>query len=409
MSSNVKNLALQDLIFELSDTGQAKIFIAVCDHLDERRKVIRHVLAELEKAGVRAGKVELSDTSVDLVAMLQDHLQNHNTDVILVDGLESMPQKAVRDLFARLNFRRDVLAGLDAAVVLWVSNDLLLQLISFAPDFWSRRTATYFLNRVEIEAFMRGLFGRERGWNPQSHVNRRISRSLNKVLSHEAELNKLLQASKSVSPIQIDKHTRAISLGLESLIREANEGKAFLIAMNLWNLADVESYVRNYTRAWPMSRYDLHTGALLDIVGRLTSIFENYRKNLLGRAKERQVVSLLSYFRKSATNSVKRLLGKVIRDKRREISFSDLDFEVNVMPPSYAPQMELADWLEGGTVLLPGIFTRADESLLRILYNESRNVATIAKKLKIPRAQARRKIEELRDKVSFFLGMAELS
>lgn len=406
MSSNVKNPALQDLIFELSDSGQTKICIAVCDHLDERREVIRHVFAELEKAGVRAGKVELSATRLDLVAKLQDYLQNHKTDVILVDGLESLPEEAVRNLFARLNFRRDVLAGLNVAVVLWVSNDLLLQLISFAPDFWSRRTATYFLNRVEIETFMRGLFGRESGGNPQSHVNRRISRSLNKVLSHEAELNKLLEASKSVSPIQIDKHTRAISLGLDSLIRDAKEGKAFLIAMNLWNLADVESYLRNYTRAWPMSRYDLHTGALLDIVRRLTNILENYRKNLLDRAKERQVVSLLSYFGKSAINSVKRLSEKVIKNKRREFSFSDLDLDVNVMPSSHAPQMELADWLEGGTVLLPGIFTRADESLLRILYNESRNVATVAKKLRIPRAQAKRKIEELRDKVSFFLGMA---
>lgn len=407
-------MPLKDLIFELSDAGQPKICIAVCDSREKRKRLTQNILANLDKENVKADVFLFDASLVDVVARLQEHLRSRKIDVAVFDGLENLEEKTTEFVLAKLNFRRDILAGLNVSILLWVTNSLLKLLIARAPDFWSRRTATYFFNRVEVKEYLKGIFGQESIADDQALTNRKISRALRMVLSNEAEINKLVKASKCVSPLQIDKLARAINMGVESLIHDSNDGKNFIVTMKLWNLAELDEQVYEYLAIQRVDRnrfYDYRTSAFYEVAEQITSILDSYKKSILPRVNKQQAVALLSSLEESVIYSAKKIIRQVALEEykgrqslyHKAVVYSSVTIDEEVF---YEGAKALTDCLASDAMELPGFFDESDAMLLRILYNETKNVTVIARKLKISEAKTKKRLAELKAKVCAFLGAA---
>lgn len=148
--------AYDDLIVSIEAQKQGlNLLIAVCDDANFRNEIIAQYEAELQSA-CRLYRVTLARQEPSLKAALnqlvqqEEYLRQRHPAVITVTGAEQLyflrlgnEQSEQEKFFGYLQWTREGLREFPFAIVLWVTNQILVNLIKKAPDFWSWRNGVF--------------------------------------------------------------------------------------------------------------------------------------------------------------------------------------------------------------------------------------------------------------------------
>ncbi|MEH2267653.1 MAG: tetratricopeptide repeat protein, partial [Nostoc sp.] len=148
--------AYDDLIVSIEAQKRGlNLLIAVCDDASFRDEIIAQYEAELQSA-LRSYRVTLAHQEPSLKAALnqlvqqEEYLRQQNLAVITVTGAEQLyflrlgnEQSEQEKFFGYLQWTREGLREFPFAIVLWVTNQILVNLIKKAPDFWSWRNGVF--------------------------------------------------------------------------------------------------------------------------------------------------------------------------------------------------------------------------------------------------------------------------
>jgi len=148
--------AYDDLIVSIEAQIQGlNLLIAVCDDPNFRDEIIAQYEAELEP-NFRAYRVMLARHEPSLKAALsqlveqEEYLRQHQPAVITVTGAEQLyflrlgqEQSEQEKFFGYLQWTREGLRDFPFGIVLWVTNQILINLSKKAPDFWSWRNGVF--------------------------------------------------------------------------------------------------------------------------------------------------------------------------------------------------------------------------------------------------------------------------
>ncbi|MDZ8227763.1 tetratricopeptide repeat protein, partial [Nostoc sp. ChiVER01] len=157
INPNQKNQdAFDDLIVSIeAGAGKFNLLIGICDNADFRNQVIDRYETEL-KPQFCTYRVTLDEEEPNLKAAIQELLgkeeclQQFQSAVITVTGAEKLlflrlgeEQSAQEKFFGYLQWTREGLGKFPFAIVLWVTHQLMINLIKKAPDFWSWRNGVF--------------------------------------------------------------------------------------------------------------------------------------------------------------------------------------------------------------------------------------------------------------------------
>jgi tetratricopeptide (TPR) repeat protein len=148
--------AYDDLIVSIQAKEHGlNLLIAVCDDSSFRDEIIAQYEAELQPE-IRCYRVTLTKGEPSLRAAIaqlvegEEYLQQHNPAVITVIGAEQLyflklgEERSEQEIFfGYLQWTREGLREFPFAIVLWVTNQILVNLIKKAPDFWSWRNGVF--------------------------------------------------------------------------------------------------------------------------------------------------------------------------------------------------------------------------------------------------------------------------
>ncbi|MFN6526919.1 tetratricopeptide repeat protein [Nostoc sp. ChiSLP03a] len=148
--------AYDDLIVSIEAQKRGlNLLIAVCDDASFRDRIIAQYEAELQPA-FGAYRVTLARQEPSIKAALnqllqqEEYLRQQNPAVITVMGAEQLyflrlgnEQSEQEKFFGYLQWTREGLREFPFAIVLWVTNQILVNLIKKAPDFWSWRNGVF--------------------------------------------------------------------------------------------------------------------------------------------------------------------------------------------------------------------------------------------------------------------------
>ncbi|MEH2361283.1 tetratricopeptide repeat protein, partial [Nostoc sp.] len=163
--------AYDDLIVSIQAKEQGlSLLIGVCDDLNLREQIIAQYAAELEPE-FRTYRVILAGGEPSLRAALyhlvqsEEYLLGGGKAVITVTGVEQLyflkqgEDRSQQEIFfGYLQWTREALREFPYPIILWVTNQILINLIKKAPDFWSWRKGVFrFLSRKTIAVSRREL------------------------------------------------------------------------------------------------------------------------------------------------------------------------------------------------------------------------------------------------------------
>jgi tetratricopeptide (TPR) repeat protein len=148
--------AYDDLIVSIeAQTRGLSLLIAVCDDSNFRDEIIAEYEAELNPK-FRTYRVTLPRQEPSLKAALnqlveqEEYLRQRQHGVISVTGAEQLyflrlgnEQSEQEKFFGYLQWTREGLRDFPFAIVLWVTNQILINLIKKSPDFWSWRNGVF--------------------------------------------------------------------------------------------------------------------------------------------------------------------------------------------------------------------------------------------------------------------------
>ncbi|MCC5643872.1 tetratricopeptide repeat protein [Nostoc sp. CHAB 5824] len=148
--------AFDDLIVSIeAGAGKFNLLIGVCDNADFRDKIIDRYETEL-KPHFCTYTVTLYEQEPNLKAAIQELLENeeclqqYQPAVITITGAEKLlflrlgeEQSAQEKFFGYLQWTREGLGKFPFAIVLWVTHQLMINLMKKAPDFWSWRNGVF--------------------------------------------------------------------------------------------------------------------------------------------------------------------------------------------------------------------------------------------------------------------------
>jgi tetratricopeptide (TPR) repeat protein len=148
--------AYDDLIVSIeAGEGKLNLLIGVCDRDDFRNQIIYRYETEL-KPHFCTYRVTLDEKEPNLKAAIQqllekeECLQQYQPAVITVTGTEKLlflrlgeEQSAQEKFFGYLQWTREGLREFPFAIVLWVTHQLMINLMKKAPDFWSWRNGVF--------------------------------------------------------------------------------------------------------------------------------------------------------------------------------------------------------------------------------------------------------------------------
>ncbi len=148
--------AYDDLIVSIeAQTQGLNLLIAVCDDPNFRDEIIDRYEAELE-SNFRTYRVTLARHEPSLKAALnqlveqEEYLRQRQLAIITVTGAEQLyflrlgkEQSEQEKFFGYLQWTREGLRDFPFAIILWVTNQILINLIKKAPDFWSWRNGVF--------------------------------------------------------------------------------------------------------------------------------------------------------------------------------------------------------------------------------------------------------------------------
>jgi tetratricopeptide (TPR) repeat protein len=148
--------AYDDLIVSIEAKEAAlSILIAVCDDLYLREEIIAEYELELQSS-FRSFRVTLSRGEPSLTAAIsqllekEEYLRQGGKAIITVTGIEQLyflrldGDRSEREIFlGYLQWTREALRQFSHPIILWVTNQILIDLIKKAPDFWSWRDGVF--------------------------------------------------------------------------------------------------------------------------------------------------------------------------------------------------------------------------------------------------------------------------
>ncbi len=148
--------AYDDLIVTIEGkAGKLEIIIAVCDDLHFRDSIIDKYEAELQphfhtyRVKLARGEPSLKAAINQLVEQ-EEYLRQHQPAVITVTGTEQLyflklgEEKSEQDkFFGYLQWTREALREFPYAIILWVTNQILVDLTQKSPDFWGWREGVF--------------------------------------------------------------------------------------------------------------------------------------------------------------------------------------------------------------------------------------------------------------------------
>ncbi|OUL34866.1 tetratricopeptide repeat protein, partial [Nostoc sp. 106C] len=148
--------AYDDLIVSIQAKEHGlSLLIAVCDDLNFREQIIAQYEAELQpefhpyRVALARGEPSLRSAIAQLVESEED-LRQGGQAVITVTGAEQLyflklgKERSEQEIFfGYLQWTREALREFPFAIVLWVTNQMLVNLIKKAPDFWSWRNGVF--------------------------------------------------------------------------------------------------------------------------------------------------------------------------------------------------------------------------------------------------------------------------
>ena len=435
---------IQDLIFELTDVGQPKLCIGACDDSSTRDQIEMSIADALRTAETEVERVVLSSRDTDLVEVLERRMLLHRSAekssvIFIVDGLARMGARSLNQFLGNLNFRRDLLFRLSSPILLWVTSRVLPVMIARAPDFWSRRTATYYFTRSTVRDLLIRLFGVE--GTPEVSTDG-VSMGIQKILITEGELNKSIRTATRNAPLEVKHLLLAIKDGVETLLEECKQGKRFQVALALWTLTRIDDELYRIVRHVPQEMiapyenlYEDRNEILLGLSERLPDVFERYKKGIDVAVERRRRVSLLAMFYGAANRLMRhwwrarenyegRFKPEIFSTEEvwgpgvDEDMHPEEDWDKGERRPTawvrprdltevFRAQAadELRAWLERENDRLPKVFSKEEGQLLRLMYERSFDPIRIAKTTARPLQEVRRDIEALRGKVHAFLGV----
>ena len=148
--------AYDDLIVSIeAGEGKLSLLIAVCDNGTFRDEIIAKYEAELQphfrhyRTTLARGEPSLN-AAINMLVEQEEYLRNSQPAVITVTGVQQLfflklgeEQSEQEKFFGYLQWTREALREYPFAIVLWVTNQLLVNLIKQAPDFWSWRSGVF--------------------------------------------------------------------------------------------------------------------------------------------------------------------------------------------------------------------------------------------------------------------------
>ncbi|MDF5726005.1 MAG: tetratricopeptide repeat protein [Rhizonema sp. PD37] len=150
--------------------GALNLLIAVCDDADFRDRIITQYETELQPQ-FRSYRVTLARGEPSLKAAInqliqkEEYLRHHHPAVMTVTGAEQLyflrlgEERSEQEIFfGYLQWAREGLREFPYAIVLWVTKQILVNLIKKAPDFWSWRNGVFrFVSKKTITVSSREL------------------------------------------------------------------------------------------------------------------------------------------------------------------------------------------------------------------------------------------------------------
>ncbi|MBD2346757.1 tetratricopeptide repeat protein [Anabaena subtropica] len=148
--------AYDDLMVSIeAKAHRLNLLIAVCDDASFRDEIIGQYEAELQPE-IRCYRVKLARGEPSLTAAIsqlvrnEEYLRQHHPAVITVTGAEQLyflkleNERSEQEIFfGYLQWTREALREFPFAIVLWVTNQILGDLLKKAPDFWSWRNGVF--------------------------------------------------------------------------------------------------------------------------------------------------------------------------------------------------------------------------------------------------------------------------
>ena len=148
--------AYDDLIVSIEAArGKLSLLIAVCDRDYFRDEIITKYETELQQ-DFRSYRITLPrgepslNAAIEQLVEQEEYLRNSQPAIITVTGVQQLyflklgAQQSEQDkFFGYLQWTREALREYPFAIMLWVTNQILVNLIKKAPDFWSWRSGVF--------------------------------------------------------------------------------------------------------------------------------------------------------------------------------------------------------------------------------------------------------------------------
>lgn len=163
--------AYDDLIVSIqAKEDDFSLLIAVVDDLNFREEIISHYETELQ-SDFRSYRVTLARGEPSLRGAIsqlvenEEYLRQGGKAVITVTGVEQLyflkmgEERSEQEIFfGYLQWTREALREFPYPIILWVTNQILSNLIKKAPDFWSWRTGVFhFVSRKKITVYSKDI------------------------------------------------------------------------------------------------------------------------------------------------------------------------------------------------------------------------------------------------------------
>lgn len=405
---------LRQLEFELEEARGSRFLLAVCDD-DERATDLRRALADrLKSLGSEIVSISASTITGSLVdTILRGSKSGSPAAVHLVQGKKLAPVISDK-LFRELNFQRDSLARLQIPIIVWIYGHQLSKLASRAPDFWSRRTAIFYFDRLSIGVLLNRIFS-EHGF-PGDVTADEISKALAEALSSERELLTCLSNRDEFSLPKADGVIQRLRNSIQKLLHESSKGRKIDVALWLWNASQMDAFLqkklRMYFHSSDISAYLDRNELLLSLAERIDRLLQQYLQQLDERIRQKHPISLIGLFSAYAANIWKNKVRHASHDAMRMFRVAPYDIPepasasgswVEDVFKSRAVQ-QLEAWLAGDIEERPPIFSDEEAAILRYLYQSKGNRSL---KSPVPRPRIKQLVPQLQAKVRLFVGDIE--
>lgn len=146
--SDAFEASIAEMTLYLKQVENGVILIVVCDDL-VLRDTARHALTEAVKRDIELQDFYLTPTRLSMLEAVEASptlATTHQNVTLSAWGLESLSPDVRTEALRLLNLQRNRFGRTHASVVLWVTTPILAELAELAPDFYSWRSRTFFLD-----------------------------------------------------------------------------------------------------------------------------------------------------------------------------------------------------------------------------------------------------------------------